>query len=182
MAARSPIGFTSPYTEGGCLLLPPSGSSRQRQGAACGEPIALVIAESRYIAEDAVEDILIDYEPIKAVVDIERSLDPDAPLIHEDLESNLAAHLKQKRGDYAAARNQADVVIKRKIDIDRGAAGAMENRGIVADWDAKNQFLTVWDTTQAPIPIRNGIASRLGLSEGQVRVIAPFIGAALAQR
>jgi CO/xanthine dehydrogenase Mo-binding subunit len=68
------------------------------------------------------------------------------------------------------------VVIKRKIDIDRGAAGAMENRGIVADWDAKNQFLTVWDTTQAPIPIRNGIASRLGLSEGQVRVIAPFIG------
>jgi len=141
-----------------------------------GEPIALVVAESRYIAEDAAEDILVDYEPIEAVVDIEKSLDSDAPLIHEDLESNLAAHLTQKRGDYAAARDQAEVVIKRKFDIDRGAAGAMENRGIVADWDAKNQFLTVWDTTQAPIPIRNGIASRLGLSEGQVRVIAPFIG------
>jgi carbon-monoxide dehydrogenase large subunit len=141
-----------------------------------GEPIVLVIAESRYIAEDAVEDIQVDYEPLEAVVDIEKSLDSDSPLIHEDLESNLAAHLTQQRGDYAAARSQADVVIKRKIDIDRGAAGAMENRGIVADWDAKNQFLTVWDTTQAPIPIRNGIASRLGLSEGQVRVIAPFIG------
>jgi CO/xanthine dehydrogenase Mo-binding subunit len=141
-----------------------------------GEPIALVVAESRYIAEDAVEDILVDYEPIQAVVDIEKSLSPQSPLIHEDLTSNLAAHLTQKRGDYAAARSQADVVIKRKFDIDRGAAGAMENRGIVADWDAKNQFLTVWDTTQAPIPIRNGIANRLGLSEGQVRVIAPFIG------
>ena len=141
-----------------------------------GEPIALVIAESRYIAEDAVEDIQVDYEPLEAVVDIEKSLESDSPLIHEDLESNLAAHLTQQRGDYTAARSQADVVIKRKIDIDRGAAGAMENRGIVADWDAKNQFLTVWDTTQAPIPIRNGIASRLGLSEGQVRVIAPFIG------
>ena len=141
-----------------------------------GEPIALVIAESRYIAEDAAEDILVDYEPLEAVVDIKKSLDPASPLIHDDLELNLAAHLTQKRGDYAAARDQAEVVIKRKFDIDRGAAGAMENRGIVADWDAKNQFLTVWDTTQAPIPIRNGIASRLGLSEGQVRVIAPFIG------
>jgi CO/xanthine dehydrogenase Mo-binding subunit len=68
------------------------------------------------------------------------------------------------------------VVIKRVIDIDRGAAAAMENRGIVANWDAKSQHLTVWDTTQAPIPIRNGVASRLGLNLSQVRVIAPFIG------
>jgi len=141
-----------------------------------GEAIALVVAESRYIAEDAVEDILVDLDPIDAVVDIEKALHPDAPLVHEDLESNLAAHLIQQRGDYAAARARADVVIKRKIVIDRGAAGAMENRGIVADWDAKSQHLTVWDTTQAPIPIRNGIATRLGLSESQVRVIAPFIG------
>ena len=141
-----------------------------------GEPIALVVAESRYIAEDAVEDILVDLDPLEAVVDIEKALHPDAPLVHEDLDSNLAAHLIQKRGDYTAARAQADVVIKRKIVIDRGAAGAMENRGIVADWDAKSQHLTVWDTTQAPIPIRNGLAARMGLSESQVRVIAPFIG------
>jgi carbon-monoxide dehydrogenase large subunit len=141
-----------------------------------GEPIALVVAESRYIAEDAAEDILVDYEPIEAVVDIEKALDPATPLIHEDLESNLAAHLVQHKGDYAAARSRADVVIQRRIVIDRGAAAAMENRGIVADWDAKSQHLTVWDTTQAPIPIRNYVAARLGLSEGQVRVIAPFIG------
>lgn len=141
-----------------------------------GEPIALVIAESRYIAEDAVEDIMADLEPIAAVADLETALDPGAPLIHEDLDSNLAAHLIQQRGDYAAARSQADLVIRRKFVIDRGAAAAMENRGIVADWDVKSQQLTVWDTTQAPIPIRNGLATRLGLSESQVRVIAPFIG------
>ena len=141
-----------------------------------GEPIALVVAESRYIAEDAAEDIEVDYEPIEAVVDIEKALDPGAPLVHEDLDSNLAAHMVQHRGDYAAARARADVVIQRKIVIDRGAAAAMENRGIVADWDAKSQHLTVWDTTQAPIPIRNYTAGRLGLSEGQVRVIAPYIG------
>ena len=82
----------------------------------------------------------------------------------------------QGKGDYAKARVEADVVISRKIEIDRGAAAAMENRGIVAHWDSKSQHLTVWDTTQAPIPIRNGLASRLGLTLSQVRVIAPFIG------
>jgi len=141
-----------------------------------GEAIAVVIAESRYIAEDAVEDILVELEPLQAVLDMEKGLEADSPLVHDDLESNLAAHLFQQKGDYEAAQMEADLVIKRRIVIDRGAAAAMENRGIVAHWDEKSQHLTVWDTTQAPIPIRNGLASRLGLSEHQVRVIAPFIG------
>jgi carbon-monoxide dehydrogenase large subunit len=141
-----------------------------------GESIAVVIAESRYIAEDALEDIIVDLEPLPVVADIETALDPGAPLVHDDLESNLACHMIQSKGDYQAAKETADVVIKRVIDIDRGAAAAMENRGIVAHWDAKNQHLTIWDTTQAPIPIRNGVASRLGLNQSQVRVIAPFIG------
>jgi carbon-monoxide dehydrogenase large subunit len=141
-----------------------------------GEAMAVVIAESRYIAEDAVEDIVVDLEPLEAVVDLEKALQPGSPLVHDDLESNLAAHLFQKKGDYEVARRQADLVLQRRIVIDRGAAAAMENRGIVAQWDEKSQHLTVWDTTQAPIPIRNGLAARLGLSENQVRVIAPFIG------
>jgi carbon-monoxide dehydrogenase large subunit len=141
-----------------------------------GEAIAVVIAESRYIAEDAVEDIYVDLEPLEAVVDLEKALEPDSVLIHDDLDSNLAAHLIQEKGDYSAAREQADLIIKRRIFIDRGAAAAMENRGIVAHWEPKSQHLTVWDTTQAPIPIRNGLAARLGLSEHQVRVIAPFLG------
>jgi carbon-monoxide dehydrogenase large subunit len=141
-----------------------------------GEAIAVVIAESRYIAEDAVEDIVVDLEPLEAVVDLEKAMQAGSPLVHDDLDSNLAAHLFQKKGDYEDAKSKADVVIQRRIVIDRGAASAMENRGIVADWDAKSQHLTIWDTTQAPIPIRNGTAARLGLSEHQVRVIAPFIG------
>ena len=141
-----------------------------------GEPLAVVIAESRYIAEDALEDIVVDLEPLEAVVDLEKALEPGAPLVHDDLDSNLAAHLIQKKGDYAAAREKADVVIKRRIVIDRCAAGAMENRGIVAYWDEKSQQLTIWDTTQAPIPIRNGLAGMFGLSSHQVRVIAPFVG------
>ena len=141
-----------------------------------GEPIALVIAESRYIAEDAVDDIVVDLEPLEAVADIEKALEPGSTLVHDDLDSNLAAHLIQEKGDYAAASKKADVIIKRRIVIDRCAAAAMENRGVVAYWDQKNQYLTIWDTTQAPIPVRNGLAGMFGLSTSQVRVIAPFVG------
>lgn len=141
-----------------------------------GEPLAMVIAESRYVAEDAVEDIWVELEPLDAVVDLEMALGPGAPLVHDELDSNLAAHLAQEKGSYAVALAEADLVVKRRIVIDRGAAGAMENRGIVAHWDRKGQHLTVWDTTQAPIPIRNGLAVLFGLSAHQVRVIAPFVG------
>lgn len=141
-----------------------------------GEPLAVVIAESRYIAEDAFDDIIVDMEPLDAVVDLEKALEPGAPLVHEDLESNLAAHVTQERGNYAEAAAKADVMIKRKILVDRGAGAAMENRGIIVDWNARSQEMTIWATTQAPIPLRNSIAGRLGLFESQVRVITPYIG------
>jgi carbon-monoxide dehydrogenase large subunit len=147
-----------------------------------GEAIVVVFAESRYIAEDALEDIVADLEPLEVAADLEEALRPSAPLLHEDLGSNLASHLIQDKGDYAAAREKADLVIKRRIVIDRGAAGAMENRGVVAHWDEKAQHLTVWDTTQAPIPVRNGLAQILGLSEHQVRVVAPFVGGAFGPK
>ncbi|MFZ0548859.1 MAG: xanthine dehydrogenase family protein molybdopterin-binding subunit [Candidatus Promineifilaceae bacterium] len=141
-----------------------------------GEPVAVVVAESRYIAEDAAEQVWVDYDPLPAVVDLEAALADDATVIHEDIGSNIAAHVVQRKGDYAAVRETADLLIKRRFLYDRGTAAAMENRGIVAEWDKRAQRLTIWDTTQAPIPIRNGLAGMLGLSENQVRVIAPFIG------
>ena len=141
-----------------------------------GEPIAVVVAESRYIAEDAAEKVVVLIDPLPAVVDIEKALSPDAALIHADLAQNLNAHAIQRKGDYETAHQQADVIIKRRLLYDRGTAAAMENRGIVASWDAKSEQLLMYDTTQAPIAIRNGIAAMLGLSEKQVRVIAPFIG------
>jgi len=141
-----------------------------------GEAVALVVAESRYLAEDAACRIFVDYEALPAVVDVEKALAPEAALIHEDVGSNLAAYVPQKKGDYAAAKAQADVVIGRRFSYDRGAAAAIENRGVVAQWDARAQKLTIWDTTQAPIPVRNGLAAMLGLSEHQVRLVTPFIG------
>jgi carbon-monoxide dehydrogenase large subunit len=141
-----------------------------------GEPIAVVVAESRYLAEDAAEKVVVMIDPLPAVVDIEKALSLDAALIHDELDQNLNAHAIQRKGDYETARQQAHKVIKRRFLYDRGTAAAMENRGIVASWDAKSEQLLMYDTTQAPIAIRNGIAAMLGLSEKQVRVIAPFIG------
>ncbi|MCB0044171.1 MAG: xanthine dehydrogenase family protein molybdopterin-binding subunit [Caldilineaceae bacterium] len=141
-----------------------------------GEPIAVVVAESRYQAEDAAEQVFVEFDPLPAIVELEDALLEDAPLIHEDLDANLNAHVVQHKGDYAQAAAQARLIVKRRFLYDRGIAAAMENRGVVAAWDARAERLTMWDTTQAPVVIRNGIAAMLGLSEMQVRVIAPFIG------
>ena len=141
-----------------------------------GEPIVMVLAESRYIAEDALADLQVDYEPLEVVGDIEKALETNSAFVHDELKSNVAAHVVQSKGDYEAAKKDAALVIKRRFLYDHGCAAALENRGIVAEWDARAGKLTVWDTTQAPVVIRNGLARMLGLSERNVRVIAPFIG------
>jgi carbon-monoxide dehydrogenase large subunit len=141
-----------------------------------GEAVAVVVAESRYEAEDAREMVMVDYEMLDAVVDLEAAIGEEAPLVHDDLENNVAAHVIQEKGSYEAIRDQAHLVISRRLVYDHGAAAAMENRGVVADWDARAGRLSIWDTTQAPIVIRNGLAGMLGLSESQVRVVAPFLG------
>ena len=141
-----------------------------------GEPIAMILAESRYLAEDALADVQVSYEPLPAVVDLEKALQPGSPLVHDDLASNVAAHVIQTKGNYETARKGAAAVIRRRLLYEHGCAAAIENRGIVAQWDPRSGRLTVWDTTQAPVVIRNGLAGMLGLSERQVRVVAPFIG------
>jgi carbon-monoxide dehydrogenase large subunit len=141
-----------------------------------GEPLAIVIAESRYIAEDALDDIDVELETLGAVVDLEKALCPGSPLVHDDLHSNVSAHVHQVKGNYAAAAAKADRVIKRRFHYEHGISSPIETRGVVAQWDARAGQMTVWDTTQAPVFIRNGLAAMLGLNERQVRVIAPFVG------
>ena len=141
-----------------------------------GEPIAVVIAQSRYLAEDALVDIVIEIEPLPAVVDLESALAAGSALVHDDVGSNVAAHVRQTKGNYAAAVARADRVIRCRLRYDHGISSPMETRGVVAQWDPRANSLTVWDTTQAPVFIRNGLAGMLGLGERQVRVIAPFVG------
>ena len=141
-----------------------------------GEPLAVVLADSRYIAEDALADIGVELDPLPAVVDLEKALDDTSARVHEDVRGNIAAHVRQSRGNYAAARSRADHLVARRFHYDHGASSPIETRGIVANWDGRADQLTIWDTTQAPVFLRNGLAGMLGLSERQVRVIAPFVG------
>ena len=83
---------------------------------------------------------------------------------------------KQTKGNYAAAAAAADRIIKRRFLYEHGISSPIETRGVVAQWDARASQMTIWDTTQAPVFVRNGLAAMLGLNERQVRVIAPFVG------
>jgi carbon-monoxide dehydrogenase large subunit len=141
-----------------------------------GEPLALVVAQNRYIAEDALNDIVLELEPLPPVVDLQKALAGSDSFVHDDLSSNIAAHVRQTKGDYKRAAAAASHLIRRRFIYDHGASSPIETRGIVAKWDGRACQLTIWDTTQAPVFLRNGIAAMLGLSEHQVQVIAPFVG------
>ena len=141
-----------------------------------GEPLAIVVAESRYVAEDALDDIAVDLESLPAVVDLEAALQENTVSVHDDLGTNVASHVQQTKSDYRSAAAKADLILKRRLHYEHGISSSIETRGVVAQWNARGRQLTVWDTTQAPVFIRNGLAAMLGLGERQVRVIAPFVG------
>ena len=150
-----------------------------------GEPVAVIVAESRYIAEDAADLVYVDYDLLDPISNLEQAAAANSARIHDDVKlvngeiNNVNAHVTQVKGDGAnfdTIAAEAHTVIKRRFYYDHGSSAPMECRGIVADWNRRAQKLTMWDTTQAPVFVRNGMAAFLGLSENNVRVIAPFIG------
>lgn len=141
-----------------------------------GEPVVFVVARDRYIAEDACDLVEVDYEPLPAVVDLEVAVTEGATLVHDDVPGNVAAILVQRVGDPDRAFAEAKHVFSERLYLERGAGQPMETRAVLAQWDNLDQVLTVWDTTQAPLTIRNGLAVLLGLPENGVRVVAPDVG------
>ena len=136
-----------------------------------------MIAESRYLAEDALDDIEVELEQLAGRRRPRTGLEGrGTALVHDDLGSNVSAHVRQTKGNYAAAAAKADHLIKRRFRYEHGISSPIETRGVVAQWDARANQMTIWDTTQAPVFVRNGLAGMLGLNERQVRVIAPFVG------
>jgi carbon-monoxide dehydrogenase large subunit len=141
-----------------------------------GEGVALVVAESRYVAEDALEAIRVEYRELPPVVDIARAIEPGPPLVHEELGTNVAAHYVGVVGDPGRAFAQAAHIFRERLVIERSAAMPIETRGIVAAWDPYQEVLRVWDSTQGSIVIRNALAALFGLAPHQVEVIAPDVG------
>jgi carbon-monoxide dehydrogenase large subunit len=143
-----------------------------------GEPVAIVVAESAYAAEDAVERVIVDYEELPVVLDAETALAPGAPLVHEDLDSNLMAEMTQTVGDPDRAFAEADVVLRETFYMARMSGQPMETRGVVAvpERGKLGEHLTVWDSTQSPHTARRVLSSMLGMPQHAIRVIAPDVG------
>ncbi len=147
-----------------------------------GDPVAVVVATDRYVAEDAAELVEVDYDPLPCVADTDTALAADAPLVDDTLPDNLVSHQSFSAGDPAARRADADRGVEARFGLHRHTHVPMETRGCLADWDAGRAHLSMHIGTQAPHPMRGQLAARLGLDETQVTVISPDIGGGFGQK
>ena len=140
-----------------------------------GEPVAVVVAENRYLAEDALESIQVDYAPLPAVADVHQSLE-DQILVHENNGTNLAGHTVVAFGDTKAAFLEAEYTRKEKFKTHRHTGNPMETRGLVASYDAQRGHLTVWGPTKIPHANRGILADHFGIAEERIHFIEPDVG------
>src|SRR5258705_1605990 len=140
-----------------------------------GHPIAAVVATDRYAARDAVDLVMVDYEDLPAVVDVEEAAKGTA-VIHENFGDNIAYKLTAGEGDIQAALAASDHVIKQRIVHQRLAPIAMEPRGVLARYFPGEEELTVWSSTQIPHLLRTQLALMIGIPENKLRVITPEVG------
>ena len=168
-ATRGPIPINAPHPglPVPCRIMPLA-AERVRF---VGEPVAAVVADDVYRANDALDLIRVEYEPLPAVVDVEAALAPGAPILHPEVGSNVVADWRQRAGDVEAALREAPVVVRARIRLARGGAHPLEPRALVAEWQADR--LTVRGAVQMVHRHRGVIAGQLGLPEEHVRIIAP---------
>jgi carbon-monoxide dehydrogenase large subunit len=143
-----------------------------------GEPIAAVVAETKYIARDAADLIEIDYEPLPAVVDPEKAMDPSSPRLYEEFSDNIAYNFAFETGNTEEAFKNADMIVKERLVNQRLAPIPMEPRGVVANFQAPDNELVVWNSTQIPHGLRTLLSNLLKIPENRTRVIAPEVGGA----
>lgn len=145
-----------------------------------GEPIGAVAARDRASAEDALELIQVDYEPLRPVVDVREAIKPSAATLFDELGSNLAWSGSLQYGDIDAAFNSADRVVRENLKIHRYSSTPLEPFVVIASHDAASKRLTVWVTAQVPEVIYDGVREALGLQD--VRVIIPDVGGGFGQK
>jgi carbon-monoxide dehydrogenase large subunit len=141
-----------------------------------GEAVALVIAESRYAAEDAAALVEVDYEVLPAAADLRRAAEPDAPVIRRELASNRLSVSEIRYGDVDAAFADAPHVFRAEFSQHRGSGHPIECRGIVAEWRASEQALAVFASTQKPHDLFHLLVDLLALDENRLRVASADVG------
>jgi carbon-monoxide dehydrogenase large subunit len=140
-----------------------------------GHPIAAVVATDPYVARDAVDLVMVDYEELPVVVDVEAAAN-GGPVIYEDFGDNIAYKLTAGEGDIEAALSSADRVLKQRVVHQRLAPIAMEGRGVLARYFPGEGELTIWSSTQIPHLMRTQVALMIGIGENKLRVITPEVG------
>jgi 2-furoyl-CoA dehydrogenase large subunit len=138
-----------------------------------GEPIAAVAAESRYLAEDAAELVLADYEPLDAVVTVEDALDPAKPLLHQQVGSNVVVDRILRYGDPDGAFARADLVVTETLRWERYSSTPIETYGVIADFEPASGLLTMWANFMGPMTLLPVLARSLRMPESKLRVIVP---------
>ncbi|MBI3065765.1 MAG: xanthine dehydrogenase family protein, partial [Deltaproteobacteria bacterium] len=145
-----------------------------------GEPIGAVAARDRGAAEDALELIQVDYDPIRPVVDVREAIKPSSATLFDELGTNLAWQGSLQYGDIDAAFKSADRVVKENLKIHRYSSTPLEPFAVIASYDAGSKRLTVWVTAQVPEVIYDGLREALGLQD--IRVIIPDVGGGFGQK
>jgi carbon-monoxide dehydrogenase large subunit len=140
-----------------------------------GQPVAAVVAETRYAAEDALDAIAVDYDPMPAVTDVDRAMADDAPRLY-DWPDNRVVWRDISAGDVEAAFRAADVVVGGTFSVPRQSASPLEGRGAVSSFDAATGGLTMWVSNQAPHQYRTVLAAMLAVDESRIRVVVPDVG------
>jgi len=141
-----------------------------------GQPVAIVVADTRAEAEDAAELVSIDWEPLPAVADQIQALAPGAPVIHPELGDNVAYDFSLEKGEPAKAFAEADLVIDEELRFERQMAMTLEARGLVADYNPGDGSLTVIHSHQSPFQMQEVFSHQLHIPEHKVRVMSPDIG------
>jgi CO/xanthine dehydrogenase Mo-binding subunit len=141
-----------------------------------GEAVAIVVAESRYLAEDGAQLVTVEYEPLPVLVDAEQALRTGAVLLHDDLPRNNVAHIEFDSGGVEEAFAAADHVFTKRFHAGRQHAAPLETRGVMAEYNPGTGHLTIWSSTQLPHFLRTLIAPHLQMSERDLTVIAPDVG------
>ena len=142
-----------------------------------GQPVAVVVAEDRYLARDAALDVAVEISPTPAVVDPRAALAPDAPRVYADHADNIALHVPATGSpEVQKLFAEADGIVRLELVNQRLAPVSMEGRAVLAHWDEGPQRLTLWTSTQVPHLVKQSVAQCLGIPEIRIRVIAPEVG------
>lgn len=138
-----------------------------------GEPVAVVVAEDRYLAEDALDLITVDYEPLAPAADLEAAMAPDAPLLHEEAGSNVLGTRTFRYGDPEAAFRDAAHVVEFSYHYPRSFATPMETYGVIANFESAPDRYTIWANFQGPYILQPLMAGSLGVAGNHLRILTP---------